>query len=113
MPNTKKIFKKSAGHCNMGQMIKEVIKEQKMSVSDFAKAIHCSRTNVYSIFGRESINIERLEQIADVLKLDISDFITIEKKSGKCIAVIEIDNEKLKQLSNEYELTYIKSWKMK
>ena len=111
--NTKNTFKKSAEHCNMGQMIKKVVKEQKMSVSDFAKAIHCSRTNVYSIFERKSINIERLKQIADVLNLNISDFLMTETKSSKCIAVIEIENENLKQLSNEYKLTYIKSWKIR
>jgi len=97
----------------MGHMIKRAVKEQKISVSDFAKSIHCSRTNVYSIFERESINIERLKQIVDVLKLDIADFIITEKReSRKCIAVIEIDDEKLEQLSKEYEITYIKFWKM-
>jgi len=101
-------------HHNMGQMIKRSLQEQRMSVSDFAHAIHCSRTNVYDIFGRQSIDIIRLRQIADVLKLDISDFITVKKgKSNKCIAVIEIENEKLERLLNEYNLTYIKFWKTK
>ena len=112
--NTKIPFVSNLNGHNMGQMIKKAVGEQKMSVSDFAKAIHCSRTNVYSIFKRESINIERLKQIVDVLKLDISDFIMIEKReSSKCIAVIEIDSEKLEQLSNEYDLAYIKFWKTK
>ena len=112
--NTQKIFKKKTTHHNMGQTIKKIVKEQKISISDFAKAIHCSRTNVYNIFERQSINIDRLQQIADVLKRDISNFIAIEKReSNKCIALIEIDNENLEQLSNEYDLTYIKSWKTK
>jgi len=101
-------------HHNMGQLIKKKLQEQKMSVSDFAKAIHCSRTNVYSIFGRQFIDVNRLKQIADVLKLDISDFMMIKKnKSNRYIAVIEIDNEKLERLLNEYDLTYIKYWKTK
>jgi len=106
-------FGNNAREHNMGQMVQTAVKEQRMSVSDFAKAIHCSRTNVYSIFGRQSINIERLKQIANVLKLDISDFIVTEKRnSNKYIAVIEIDSEKLERLSSEYNLTYIKFWKM-
>ena len=104
---------KNAKH-HMGQMIKAIVKERNMPVSDFAKAIHCCRTNVYSIFKRWTIDIDKLKQIADVLNLEISDFIeTKKRKSSKCVAIIEIDNEKLEQMSNEYELTYVKSWKTK
>ena len=99
---------------NMGQMIRDALKERKMSISEFAKTIHCSRANVYSIFQRQSIDFERLKQIAKVLDLDVSDFIVVEKKeSTKRIVVLEIDNEDLKQLMNKYDLTYIKHWKTK
>ncbi|MCL2328289.1 MAG: helix-turn-helix domain-containing protein [Bacteroidetes bacterium] len=99
---------------HMGQMIKKAVEERKMPVSDFAKAIHCSRTNVYSIFERESIHIERLTQIINVLKLNVSDFIMTDKnKPQKCVAIIEIDSENLERLSNDYDLTYIKSWNIK
>ena len=99
----------------MGQMIKKAVEEQKMQVSDFARAIRCSRTNVYSIFKRESIHIDRLKQIINVLKLDVSDFIVTNKnKLHKCVALIETDNEELlKQLTNECNLTYLKSWRVK
>jgi len=108
------MFDENAKHYNMGQMIKNAVKERRMSVSDFAKAIYCSRTNVYSIFGRQSINIERLKQIADVLNLDISDFIVMKKgESNKCIAVIETEYEELERMSNEYNLACVKYWKMK
>jgi predicted transcriptional regulator len=98
----------------MGQMIKKILKERKISISDFAKTIHCSRTNVYSIFKRESIDVERLKQIVNVLNLDVSDFITMKKrKSNKRIVVMEIDDENLEQLMNEHNLTYVKYWKIK
>jgi len=96
----------------MGHMIKKAIEEQKMSVSDFAKSMHCSRTNVYSIFERETIHIELLERIVDVLKLNVSDFIMTQKNElHKCIAIIETDSENLERLSNDYHLTCIRSWK--
>jgi len=100
----------------MGRMIKKAMEEQHMSISDFAKAMHCSRTNVYSIFERETIHIELLERIVDVLKLNISDFIMIDKsKTKKCVAIIEMDSEKvleLLSLTYEYGITHLKSWKL-
>ena len=99
---------------NIGQMIEQAVKEKKMSISDFGKAINCSRTNVYSIFKRRTINSDKLKQIADVLNLEVSDFIETKKReSNKCVAIIEIDDEYLEKLSNEYEVTYVKSWKTK
>ena len=107
-------FEEITDGINMGQMIRDALKERKMSISEFAKTIHCSRANVYSIFQRQSIDFERLKQIAKVLDLDVSDFIVVEKKeSTKRIVVLEIDNEDLKQLMNRYDLTYIKHWKTK
>ena len=107
-------FEEITDGINMGQMIRDALKERKMSISEFAKTIHCSRANVYSIFQRQSIDFERLKQIAKVLDLDVSDFIVVEKKeSTKRIVVMEIDNEDLKQLMNKYDLTYIKHWKTK
>jgi DNA-binding Xre family transcriptional regulator len=110
--NNKMQFEKATDGINMGQTIKKVLMERKISISDIAKTIHCSRTNLYSIFKRESIDVERLKQIANVLDLDISDFIAMKKrKSNKRIVVIEIDSEGLRQLKSEYDLTYIKYWK--
>ena len=105
-------FEETTDGINMGQMIRKTLKEQKMSISDFAKTIHCSRANVYSIFQRQSIDIERLKQIAKVLDLDVTDFIVVEKKeSSKCIVVMEVDNEDLEQMLNKYDVTCIKRWK--
>lgn len=99
---------------HMGRMVQKAVEEQKMPVSDFAKAIRCSRTNVYSIFERETIHIGMLNQIIDVLKLNISDFIkTDKKKRQKCVAIVEVnDEELLEQLKKEGRLTYLKSWRI-
>jgi transcriptional regulator with XRE-family HTH domain len=106
--------KKTTDSINMGQMIKKVLKERGISISDFAKAIHCSRTNVYGIFKRQSIDIERLKQIANVLELDVADFIVLKRReSNKRVVIVEINEEDLEQLLNEYDLTYIKHWKVK
>lgn len=99
---------------NMGQMIRKTLKERKISINDFAKSIHCSRTNVYNIFKRRSIDTERLRQIAKVLDLDVSDFIILEKKDlEKCVVVMEMDGKDLTHLLETYDSAYIRHWRTK
>ncbi|MDR0333356.1 MAG: helix-turn-helix transcriptional regulator [Dysgonamonadaceae bacterium] len=99
---------------NVGKIIQVIVKEKNISISDFAKAIHCSRTNVYNIFGRHSIDIKRLKQIAGVLKLDVSELIGENKnESNKHIVIIETDDEGLERISNGHNSGYIKHWKAK
>jgi transcriptional regulator with XRE-family HTH domain len=44
-----------------------------MSIALFAKAIHCSRTNVYHIFNAKSIDIDKLILISNVLNYNFLD----------------------------------------
>jgi transcriptional regulator with XRE-family HTH domain len=51
----------------IGQKIKEVFEQSKMSLSNFARAIGTVRQNVYKIFQRESIDTALLWQISEAL----------------------------------------------
>jgi transcriptional regulator with XRE-family HTH domain len=107
------LFRKTTDGTHMGQMIQKILKEREMSISDFAKAMHCSRTNVYGIFKRQVIGIERLKQIANILELDVTDFIVSKKrKSNKYVIVMEVNDNNLEQLLKKHNLTYMK-WKVK
>jgi len=98
---------------HMGKMVQKAVENSSLSVVDFAKAIHCSRTNVYSIFGRQQIDISRLKQISSVLNLRLSDFITEDKnESDRYIVVVELNGEKLEELLNKENLYSIKYWKI-
>jgi len=44
----------------IGSLIKQKFEEKKISISQFAKAINCSRANIYNIFTSKSIDIDRL-----------------------------------------------------
>ena len=55
---------------HIGSIIKEKFDEQGLSVSWFAKQLYCDRTNVYSIFKRESIDTALLIKISLILKYD-------------------------------------------
>ena len=55
---------------HIGSIIKKRFDEQGLSVSWFAKQLCCDRTNVYSIFKRESIDTALLVKISLILKHD-------------------------------------------
>ena len=52
---------------HIGTLIKEELQRQERSVTWFANKLCCERTNVYSIFKRESIDTDLLLRISDIL----------------------------------------------
>lgn len=54
----------------IGLMIKAKLKEKKQSVVWFAGQLGCSRTNIYKIFGKKSIDTEELMKISIILNFD-------------------------------------------
>ena len=53
---------------HIGHMVKSVFDESGLSVAEFARRIHCERTNVYKIFNRQSVDVEILVKISDALE---------------------------------------------
>ncbi len=58
------------GMVHIGRLIEEELHRQERSVTWFAKKLYCDRTNVYSIFKRESIDTALLFRISLVLRHD-------------------------------------------
>ena len=54
----------------IGKLIQQKVDERHMNYAEFARLIHCSRTNVYRLFECKSIDIERLIIISEVLHYD-------------------------------------------
>ncbi len=52
---------------HIGHLIEEELRKQERSVTWFAKKLYCERTNVYSIFKRESIDTALLLRISKIL----------------------------------------------
>ena len=52
---------------HIGALIKEELQHQERSVTWFANKLCCERTNVYSIFKRESIDTALLLRISFIL----------------------------------------------
>ena len=55
---------------HIGKLIKLKLSESNFSIADFAEAIHKTRTTVYDIFNRKSIDIDLLVTISEVLQFD-------------------------------------------
>lgn len=72
---------------HVGRKIKEVLKESKMKSKDFALAINTSRTNIYDIFKRETVDSSLLKEISKVLKFNFFDLyenqLGMVKEEGK------------------------------
>ncbi|MDR0831159.1 MAG: XRE family transcriptional regulator [Prevotellaceae bacterium] len=52
---------------HIGNLIKQKVDEKQLSVTQFAKMIHCERTNVYHIFANDTIDLKRLKIIQNAL----------------------------------------------
>ena len=55
---------------HIGNRIKEVMKERKMSVVAFSRQLGCSRTNIYKLFEHYSIDTMQLLHISRILDHD-------------------------------------------
>lgn len=67
---------------NIGKRIREVLEERGFNACWLAERIPCERSNVYNIFKRESIAVDLLYRISELLNHDffkeISDELVIK-----------------------------------
>lgn len=54
----------------IGEKIKERLDAESISVTDFAKKLSCSRTNVYKLYGKDNIDCGLLLRISRILHHD-------------------------------------------
>ncbi|MDR0682198.1 MAG: helix-turn-helix domain-containing protein [Dysgonamonadaceae bacterium] len=99
---------------HIGRLIEQKVKERGINMNDFAAAIHCSRSNAYSIFHRKSINIDLLQLVSEALKYD---FVEIYNKSldmnliqKQCVVVLETDLKRLEELQVDASVHIVHSW---
>jgi hypothetical protein len=94
---------------HIGEMIKQKVKECGIKISDFANAIHCDRTNVYSIFKRKNIDILQLHLISQVLNYDfISEVCFKNDVQKKYLIIIEVDEQRLQEFLSDASIKFIK-----
>ena len=72
---------------HIGNIIKGVLAEKRISVSEFAKMANSDRANMYRILSRESIDLSELERYSRLLDydffLELSRIFQSEKKGDE------------------------------
>ena len=63
-------MKKPSKEISIGARIKEIFEQSEMSISQFAKLLHCDRSNINNIFRRKKIDIDLLLEISKALNHD-------------------------------------------
>ena len=66
----RKATKSYKANVNIGSLIKAKLREKQISVVWLAEQLGCSRTNIYKIFGKSSINTDELYKISEILGFD-------------------------------------------
>lgn len=66
---------------HIGELIKQTLKQRRKSVVWFAGELSCSRTNVYKIFSKQSIDTYDLMRISRILDHDFFEVFSKELKN--------------------------------
>ena len=67
----------------IGLLIRQKLKERKRTIVWLAEKLSCSRTNVYKIFDKRSIDTDYLVRISDILDYDFFALYSEELKKRK------------------------------
>lgn len=67
---------------HIGNRIKEVMKERRVSVVAFSRQLGCSRTNTYKLFEHYSIDTMQLLRISRILNHDFFAEYQLELHAG-------------------------------
>lgn len=67
----------------IGQRIKEVIAEKKVTVTWVATQVPCERTNLYNVFKRRDISMRLLWKLSDILEHNFFQELTDQYESSK------------------------------
>ena len=66
---------------HIGELIKGTLKQRRKSVVWFAGELSCSRTNVYKIFSKQSIDTYDLLRISKILDFDFFEIYSDELRN--------------------------------
>jgi hypothetical protein len=67
---------------HIGERIRQVMKEKRISVVSVAREISCERTNIYNIFARKDINTSLLQKFCVILNHDFFKELSKEMKES-------------------------------
>jgi hypothetical protein len=84
---------------HIGKIIEQKVKERKLTVVEFAAAIGHSRDYVYSIFHKQSIDIELLRLISKTLNYNFLSEVYLNRQAiKKHFVLLELTEQQFQEL---------------
>lgn len=62
---------------HIGHVIRQELKDQRMTCAEFARRLNVERTTVYGIFKNETIDVYRLIRISEILGYDFFKYLNL------------------------------------
>jgi transcriptional regulator with XRE-family HTH domain len=89
----------------MGEIVHKLIKDKKISAAAVAKAVSMSKSNVYKIYSRRVLDIDKMLNLSEVLGVNLFDYYykddRLKKVSNSLLYNLEQSlEEKTKQLAS-------------
>ena len=103
---------------HIGERIREIFDQKKISITQFAELLHCDRANVYNIFRRKKIDVDLLLEISNILNHNFVEEVCAVHKLSKDIfpskisftlEIDSMDNKTLKSLLKTIKQLEIKT----
>jgi len=94
---------------HIGKAIHQRLKEIGMTKAEFAKRIHCTRQNIYSIFERKELNTNLLRKISEVLGYN---FLVDQMEDVQCFVVLVTNKIELHKLQSNPNLEILTSYEL-
>lgn len=98
---------------HIGDVIRQKVEESGLSIAQFASQINRTRTTVYDIFSRKSIDIDLLLSISEVLNFNFLREVYLKEELAKSynseqsthyIINIEVDEQQLRKFATDISL---------
>jgi len=88
-----------------GKLVKQMVKEKGIKITEFANAICRSRRDVYHIFKRKTIHGELQQRISKFLNCTFST--TPSHETKKHLVVMEANEEQLQEIVSKFHIIVI------
>jgi len=94
---------------HIGKAIEQRLKTIGMTKAEFAKRIHCTRQNIYSIFERKELNTNLLRKISEVLDYN---FLAEQIDDVQCFVVLVANKTDFYKLQGNPNLKILTSYEL-
>lgn len=99
---------------HIGQVIRQKFDESQLSITDFANRINRTRSTVYDIFTRKSIDTDLLVKISEVLRYNFLEEVylkkPVKKEEPKFFLAVEIEKKRLSDYASAEQFCILKKF---